>query len=81
MLGLNTLHKAFHLSDRAWGIVTILCGAVGGVLLQNTGLVSLPGGSALATNTLAVFVGAACAAAAAGFSAVDLRATLSKPKE
>jgi len=81
MLALNALHKAFALSDKAWGALTLLCGAIGGLLLQAVGLVSLPGGSPLAVYTLAVFVGAMCAAAAAGFSAVDLRATILKQKD
>jgi hypothetical protein len=78
-LALNSLHKNFRLSEREWGLATLGVGAVGGVLLQAGGLVALPGNGTVG-YALAAFVGAASASAAAGFSAIDLRATISKPK-
>jgi hypothetical protein len=78
-LALNSLHKNFTLSERGWGFATLGVGAVGGILLQAAGLVALPGNS-IVGHALAAFVGAASASAAAGFSALDLRATITKPK-
>ena len=78
-LALNSLHKNFTLSERGWGFATLGAGAVGGVLLQAGGLAVLPG-DGIVGHVLAAFVGAASASAAAGFSAVDLRSTISKPK-
>jgi len=78
-LALNSLHKNFTLSERGWGLATLGTGAVGGILLQAGGLVTLPG-SGLISHVLAAFIGATTASAAAGFSSVDLRATIVKPK-
>ena len=78
-LSLNSLHKNFALSDRGWGFATLGAGALGGILLHAGGLVALPGSGAVG-HALAAFIGAATASAAAGFSSVDLRATIVKPK-
>ena len=70
------LHKAkelFALSDRALGVLTVLVGAAGGMCIQGTGLVILPGGTPAAKLTAAAFVGVVSAFAAAGCSQVDLR--------
>lgn len=80
MLALNSLHRNFDLPERVWGIITLLTGAVGGVLLQSCGLVTLPGKDGIG-YILSAFVGACTAAAAAGFSSVDLRATILPKKE
>lgn len=81
MLSLNTMHKRFKLRERTWGLLTLAFGAIGGVLFQEVGLITLPGGSRLIVLAMAAFIGAAVAAAAAGFSAVDLRSTILKEKE
>lgn len=78
-LALNSAHKFFKPSERAWGFATLAVGALGGVLLQAAGLVTLPGVGVVG-YVLSAFVGAACSAAAAGFSAVDLRRTITKAK-
>lgn len=80
MLALNSAHKFFEFSEKAWGFATLGAGAVGGILLQSGGLVTIPG-KGWVVHAVAAFIGAACAAAAAGFSAVDLRRTIAKPKD
>lgn len=79
-IALNNAHKYVKLDDRKWGLVTLGTGALGGVLLQAAGLVQIPTSNVVA-HLLAAFIGAACASAAAGFSAIDLRNTVTKPKE
>jgi peptidoglycan/LPS O-acetylase OafA/YrhL len=79
-LALNWAHSRFGFSDRVWGLATLLCGAVGGLLMQEAGFISMPGDHDFVAHALAVFVGAAAAAAAASFSAVDLRATMTRAK-
>ena len=76
MLSLNALHKKFKLQERTWGLLTLGCGAIGGVLCQAVGLITPPSGSRLLALAMAAFMGAA-----AGFSAVDLRSTILKEKE
>jgi hypothetical protein len=61
-----------------WGLLLLLAGATGGLLMYEVGLVTLPGDHNIEAHILAVFVGAATAAAAAGFSDVDLRNTFKK---
>ena len=80
MLALNSLHRKFKLSERAWGLITLASGAVGGVLFEMGGLVALPGSDTV-SYVLSGFIGAVTAAASAGFSAVDLRSTITKSKE
>jgi len=81
LLALNGMHKNFQLTERTWGLITLATGIVGGLLIQAGGLIALPAGAPLLANLLAAFMGAATAAAAAGFSAVDLRDTMRKPKD
>jgi len=76
LLAINGMHKRFKLSERTWGVLTLVCGAIGGVMLQDVGLVSLPGGGNIMAQALAAFMGACTAAAASAFSAVDLRKTI-----
>jgi len=78
VLALNSLHRFFKLSERAWGVLLLLSGAVGGLLLCETGLVTLPGNHGWEGHLLSLVVGAATAAAAAGFSQVDLRRIIKK---
>ena len=78
LLALNGLHRHFILTERTWGLLTLATGAVGGVLLQAGGLVTIPG-TGMVAHVAAAFAGAATASAAAGFSAIDLRKTL-KPQ-
>jgi len=80
-LALNWAHKQFTLTDRMAGLATLATGAVGGLLLQETGLVSLPGDHNAMSYALAAFVGGATAAAAASFSAIDMRASFTKSKD
>lgn len=80
-LALNWAHKQFTMTDRMAGLATLASGAVGGLLLQETGLVNLPGDHNFMSYALAAFVGGVTAAAAASFSAIDLRATMTKAKE
>ena len=75
VLAINGLHKYFKLPERTWGLLILLSGAIGGTLLQEVGFVSLPGGSTIVSHLLSAIIGSACAAAAAGFSSVDLRST------
>jgi hypothetical protein len=74
MLGLNSAHKFFTLSQRGWGLATLGAGAIGGLLIHITDLVTLPSNGGLGGYALAAFVGASAAVAATGFSAIDLRA-------
>jgi len=80
-LALNWAHKQFTLTDRFAGLATLGSGAVGGLLLQETHLVNLPGDHNVMSYLLAAFVGGATAAAAASLSAVDMRATVAKAKD
>lgn len=77
-LALNAAHSRFTLTERTWGLVTLGAGALGGFLMQSTGLVALPGPHNWVSAVLPAFCGAAVAMAATGFSAVDLRAIVKK---
>lgn len=81
LLALNFLHAKLAFSQRVWGLATLGCGAGGGILIQLAGFVKPPSGNPLIDLALAAFFGAFTAAAASSFSAVDLRATLSKTKD
>jgi hypothetical protein len=76
VLALNTLHKLLKFSDRVWGIALLAAGAFGGIMLQQTGLVTLPVSGDSGPVALAAFVGAGVACAAAGFSNLDLRSMI-----
>lgn len=81
-LALNSINKFFSISHRALGLLTIACGAVGGMLIHLGGLVTLPVSKGAVGLSVAAFFGAATAFAAAGFSDLDLRSAFKKaPKD
>ena len=80
-LALAGAKKFFDFHDKTLGITVMVSGALGGMCLQASELVILPGGSLAVKLAVAAFVGVASAFAAAGFSAVDLREVVIKKKE